>query len=163
MQIANTCSTSYPHNCLADNAAYRHYRCADKRCYRHNRRADRNTLNHPKTHQTNSKPPQSTSEHIQTIVKHVKYLKPHIIAIQHQNLIINNCYPFQKHPKPIQRNSPKSKCQNNTPNLLINIASHTKSHPNHLKHPYKLAQKDTRYIQRLHGGPHGRAVKSAVS
>ena len=38
--IANTCSSGYPHDGRADNAAYRHDRRADKAAYRHDRRAD---------------------------------------------------------------------------------------------------------------------------
>ena len=40
MPIANTCSTGYPHDGRADNAAYRHDRRADNAAYRHDRRAD---------------------------------------------------------------------------------------------------------------------------
>ena len=38
--IVNTCSTGYPHDSLADNAAYRHDGLADKRCYRHDHSVD---------------------------------------------------------------------------------------------------------------------------
>ena len=38
--IANTCSTGYPHDSRADNAAYRHDRRADNAAYWHDRRAD---------------------------------------------------------------------------------------------------------------------------